>query len=246
MCTVSYIAHKEGYILTFSRDENPQRLAMPPQKYDVSNLNVFSPVDALSGGTWLLTSENGYTLCLLNGAYVAHVKAQSYRHSRGKIPIDFLKHANIDEFIDQYDLTDIEPFTLLVIKENDMISFHTLVWDGTRLTKKEMDSRENHIFSSSTLYDEATKQLRQVWLDDFLSSKPRIDMDKMIDFHEYTKKEDLYNGMVIKRSDTLNTVSICSIDYNKDRTKIVYKDLVKNKSYKYRILRSCGWETLSI
>lgn len=238
MCTVSFIPKNEGFILTSSRDENPSRgVAILPQKYEVQGTSIFCPKDPASGGTWLLTSENNYTLCLLNGAFVAHVQKPSYIYSRGLVPLDFFKYANEAEFIQQHDLSGVSPFTLLILHYTaEGTAFTVLRWDGDRKHMEVLDATKVHIFSSSTLYSEEVKTLRAQWLAEYLQRQKEISIDTMVHFHTNTHIEDRHNGLRILRSDTLQTVSVCSIDYSPIRTKMLYHDLIKDKQYPYRIL----------
>lgn len=238
MCTVSYIPKKDGFILTSNRDENPMRgSAIPPHRYEVKGLSVFCPKDPVSGGTWLLTSDNNYTLCLLNGAFVAHEKKQNYRHSRGRVILDFFTYENQAEFVEKYNLQDIEPFTLLMIQVvNTGVLFSVLRWDGLQKHVEVLDPHERHVFSSATLYSDEIKNLRQVWLEEYMELTPRVSIAKMIQFHTQTHLEDTFNGVLIDRGPNLKTVSVCSIDYSRNRTRMTYVDLLKNKKYQYRIM----------
>lgn len=237
MCTVSYIPKKQGFILTSSRDENPSRgVALLPQRYELLDTSIFCPKDPASGGTWLLTSEDNYTLCLLNGAFVAHAKQANYRHSRGQVPLDFFKYDNEVEFIHKYDFLGLEPFTLLILHYALTTTFTVLRWDGMHKHVEVLDSRKSHVFSSATLYTSDVQELRGQWLSEYLLDKKNISITQMAYFHTHTHMEDSYNGLRINRGETLKTVSVCSIDYNPIRTKILYYDLIKNKQFSYRIL----------
>lgn len=224
--------------MTSNRDENPMRgSAIPPHRYEVKGLSVFCPKDPVSGGTWLLTSDNNYTLCLLNGAFVAHEKKQNYRHSRGRVILDFFTYENQAEFVEKYNLQDIEPFTLLMIQVvNTGVLFSVLRWDGLQKHVEVLDPHERHVFSSATLYSDEIKNLRQVWLEEYMELTPKVSIAKMIQFHTQTHLEDTFNGVLIDRGPNLKTVSVCSIDYSRNRTRMTYVDLLKNKKYQYRIM----------
>lgn len=237
MCTVSYIPTGEGFILTSSRDENPGRgAASLPQRYDLGRTSVFCPKDYSSQGTWVLTSENNYTLCLLNGAYIAHPKKAYYRHSRGQVPLDFFKYNNIAEFVQQYDFTDLEPFTLLVLHyQFSTTSFNVLRWDGLQIHSEVLDAKHAHVFSSATLYDDNIKELRRQWLTEYLKERSNVSLTEMVHFHSHCHEEDRQNGLRVYRNENLMTVSICSIDFSPTRTKILYHDVLKNRQYNYNV-----------
>src|SRR4051812_22764348 len=74
MCTVTYLPLKEGFIITSNRDERLVRKpADAPQIISGLNTRILFPRDGEAGGTWIATSENNRTVCLLNGAFVPHL-----------------------------------------------------------------------------------------------------------------------------------------------------------------------------
>ena len=101
MCTVTYIpSNKDSYILTSNRDESPQRASAEiPKKYKIFDQDIFFPRDPQAGGTWIASSEENYTLCLLNGAFKKHKWNPPYRMSRGLVLLDFFKYNNTNKFL---------------------------------------------------------------------------------------------------------------------------------------------------
>src|SRR4051812_35703302 len=118
MCTVTYLpTHQNGFILTHSRDEKAIRKpALSPQAVIIGGQEVYFPQDPQGKGTWIATSAYT-TLCLLNGAYIAHEPQPPYKHSRGLVLLHFFDYASIDNFIALYDFDGIEPFTLIMVEE---------------------------------------------------------------------------------------------------------------------------------
>lgn len=237
MCTVSYVPTSNGYILTSNRDENPQRgTVKPPQKYDFNGKSVFMPLDIVSNGTWFLTCENSFTVCLLNGAKANHIKAEKYRHSRGRIAIDFCKYNDLEDFIKKYDFNEIEPFTILVIETSNKLNFNTIRWDGKVLERTINDASKPLIFSSATLYSPEIMKKREDWFFQYLEENNEISQESLVNFHTTTQTENKINGLIIDRSEILKTVSVTSIDYNSNRTMLNYIDLNKKTNFNYRII----------
>ncbi len=73
MCTLTIIpihdhqGEQFSYRVVMSRDELRSRApALPPQRSHVRNVEVIHPVDAESGGAWILANSHGVAFCLLN------------------------------------------------------------------------------------------------------------------------------------------------------------------------------------
>src|SRR5258708_4187482 len=84
MCTVSFIARKNGYALAMNRDEKLTRAAgLPPKLRKVDGRAVLCPSEP-GGGTWIALNHSGATLALINWYSVgAHVKIDAI--SRGEV-----------------------------------------------------------------------------------------------------------------------------------------------------------------
>ena len=227
MCTVTFLPKgKSSYILTSNRDETPKRAAFVPQAYTVHGKEVFFPKDPLAGGTWIATDKKQFTLCLLNGAFEKHGHKPPYKLSRGIMVLDFFKYYNTRNFIEEYDFTDIEPFTLILIESVNQTMATELVWDGLKLHKKTLDVAQPQIWSSSTLYPEAVRAERRHWFKLWLDSHDKFEQNEIIDFHKTGGKGDEWNDFVMNREGKVQTVSVTSIEKGKDYT-MVYEDLLK-------------------
>ena len=75
---------------------------------------ILFPKDTTGGGTWIAVSHQRIT-CLLNGAFKPHVPIMPYRKSRGLIVLDSFLFNSIDSFSKDYDLQNIEPFTMISV-----------------------------------------------------------------------------------------------------------------------------------
>ncbi len=69
VCTVTFVPDaRGGFILATNRDESPERgEARPPEVFDHGPGRVLAPRDADAGGTWVLATDGGVVLCILNG-----------------------------------------------------------------------------------------------------------------------------------------------------------------------------------
>tara|TARA_R110001592_G_scaffold59819_3_gene181713 strand:+ start:3551 stop:4234 length:684 start_codon:yes stop_codon:yes gene_type:complete len=226
MCTVTFLPKgKTSYILTSNRDETPKRAALAPESYTVHGKEIFFPKDPLAGGTWIATDKKQFTLCLLNGAFEKHHHKPPYKLSRGIMVLDFFMYNNIRNFVEQYDFSGIEPFTLILIESNNNLSATELVWDEVRLHVRSLDVTQPQIWSSSTLYPEAVRAERKHWFKLWLEAHDKFQQNEIIDFHKTGGKGDEWNDFVMNREGKVQTVSVTSIEKGEDFS-LVYEDLL--------------------
>ncbi len=239
MCTVTYLPQSSNsFILTSNRDEDVLRqVAFPVHKYKINDVQVYYPKDPKAGGTWIASGSNGFTVCLFNGAFKPHKSTGNYRRSRGLVLLDFFKYSNQYDFIEQYDFTNIEPFSLVFVKhQNNKIGLYELKWDGENPHHLNHDSSLPHIWSSSTLYSEEVISQRESWFSDWVRKNEIFTMDAILMFHHFGGSGDMANDIVMNRS-TKKTVSICCINKkNEQETEITYEDVVNRKVYTNIIL----------
>jgi len=226
MCTVSFIPKGDNhFILTSNRDEKKDRSALPPAIYETKRTNLIYPKDPEANGTWIALSENEKVVCLLNGAFENHEKKPLYRLSRGKVLLDFFYFNSAQEFISNYSLGGIEPFTLVVASKKQL---EEIRWNGIKPTLKAMDHTESHIWSSVTLYDEKTINNRKVLFKKWLISHPDPSQQDVINFHKFGKIGDSKFDLVMERDEQLKTISVTSID-SKSHS-MLHEDLLSKKS----------------
>lgn len=238
MCTVSYIPTEDGFLLTSNRDENPERpRSIPPQKFEHKNQALFYPKDALAGGTWIVTSEKDYTLCLLNGAFEKHKHEPPYKKSRGLVVLEFYNYDTKNDFVKDYDFRGIEPFTLLIIRFNGDKELTELRWNGETLFVNDKDVTKAHIWSSSTLYETSIIKKREILFAEFLNENTLVNQEQIIGFHSEKDETDPYNSFMMNRSKNMRTVSTTSIFRTQEYIKMVYHDIISEKTYRYRIMQ---------
>ena len=116
MCTVSFLPlGNSDFMLTSNRDEDAARETIPPQKYSVGDSVLVFPKDEVAGGTWIGVSNACRLICLLNGGFENHVRKSFYKKSRGVLVKEFLAVKDAITAIDNYDFSNIEPFTIVMV-----------------------------------------------------------------------------------------------------------------------------------
>jgi uncharacterized protein with NRDE domain len=218
MCTVTYIYQgNNNFILTSNRDEHVQRPeALPPKVYDAAQ-NLIYPKDPQGKGTWIACSDK-FTACLLNGAFTPHKHNPPYKKSRGLIVLEVFKNSDIQTFVEQTDLTGIEPFTLLLI-DNQNDKFIELRWDGKEKHIAHLLKTENRIWSSATLYDPVQQSVRKDFFDSFFKEHPPSPQN-ILKFHK-TKEINGGEGIFIQRKN-VQTVSITQVELQNNRPAFKY------------------------
>jgi hypothetical protein len=227
MCTVSFIYKGEtDFILTSNRDEAIARKTIIPKLYEENNIAMVYPKDTVAGGTWIGASSQKRMLCLLNGAFVKHTRETVYKKSRGVLVKELLSVSDIEKEIKSYDFNKIEPFTLIVVDWNSELKLIELIWDGVnaQVTNLPLKSR---IWSSSTLYTNEMKTLRQQWFLEFLSQNG-ASSEGLLYFHEYYGIGDSMLDMKIDRG-LLKTVSITQFEKLNKHIQVKYKNLLNSE-----------------
>ncbi len=178
MCTVTYLPKPSGWLLTNNRDESPLRASSHLVKNSLDQQTILYPPDD-KGGTWLAINDAGRLVCLLNGGFEKHAHRPPYRHSRGLIVLDAVRSNDIESYIRNIDLDNIEPFTLIAIDKKTFIEW---VWDGHLSHVKPLDKEANYIWSSSTLYNNRQKERRNEFFQNFIS-KNKPTPNNLLSFH---------------------------------------------------------------
>jgi len=223
MCTVTYLPLEKGCIITSNRDETIARAkAAPPASFAHGGKSLIYPKDPVGGGTWIATSETA-SVCLFNGAFEAHKHNPPYRHSRGLIPINVLMEDSLETFVRSFDLDNIEPFSIVVYQRE---ALQELKWDGQKSHLIEHDARLPHIWASATLYSPEVRNQRKRWFQEWLDTAPDFTREHIVQFHTQ-QQNDHENGLLIRRKNGLQTVSVTSIGYKEERPpEVFYKDLL--------------------
>ena len=230
MCTITLVPHPDsmnGFILTSNRDEAVSRRTLPPKKEVYKKTKVYYPKDEEAGGTWLGVSEHLRCICLMNGAEKPHVRKPEYRKSRGVVVKDFLSKKNLQKLFKEYDLYDIEPFTMIIVDWHNGLIFHELIWDGENRKVSKLPLKE-HIWSSSPLYSEEMKGFRKKWFKDLKESKG-FTSQSLLDFHHNAGEGSKEFDLIIDRG-FLKTQSISQVQNSTNELRFTYENL-KTKEF---------------
>lgn len=238
MCVLTYLPnHHLGFILTNNRDESVARpRAIPPKQYIINGKSIYFPKDAQAGGTWLATSSN-ITICLLNGAFENHVHQPPYRQSRGQVILDFFMFESVQAFIDNYDFSGIENFTLIFVQTTyEAIKLEEIRWDGVSLHHSVKDAREPHIWSSATLYTPSVRESRENWFESFYVNNPDFTREDLLNFHLHGGTGDAHNDMRINREGKLMTQCVFQVVQQPQYLSFSFHDLLAKQELRYRVL----------
>lgn len=229
MCTVSYVFANGKTIITSNRDEKVVRPnAVEPKSYLVNNKNIIFPKDQKAGGTWYAITEEATVLVLLNGAAEKHEPKPSYRKSRGLIVLDIISADSAIEAWKTIDLSDIEPFTMVLFQNKKL---YQLRWNEIEKETIYLDTTQNHIWSSSTLYSKEIRDKRANWFATFIDTKPEVNETEMFNFHRYAEGDNKEHGLVINRNDVLKTLSITQTVIDKNKVVLSHYDLQQQKEF---------------
>ena len=223
MCTVTIapLFAENSFVLTSNRDEAPGRETLPPKIYSEAGLKIAFPKDVLAGGTWLGISERQRAICLLNGEFKKHERKLPYGKSRGVVVKDFLAAENFPEAAEVYDLSEVEPFTIVAADWQHELFFAELVWDGSKKHFKKLPLKP-HIWSSSPLYSEEMKKLRESWFEELQHEE--LNPKSLLNFHFSAGEGDKDAGVIMDRG-AVKTKSISQVVLVKGEVSFYYKDL---------------------
>ncbi len=230
MCTVTYIPQENNtFILTSNRDEAVGRKTLPPDFYDIEDVKMLFPKDAVAGGSWIGLSEKNRLVCLLNGGFKKHLRQERYRMSRGIIVKELLKTDAFEDTLYGFDYKGVEPFTIVAISwETTLVAFE-LVWDGELSHIRKLDSTP-HIWSSSTLYTDDMKDKRKKWFSAFLDQNQTESFEDMFNFHTEAGEGNPNVDILLDRG-LLKTVSITQVRKTEEDCKMRYHDLLREEVY---------------
>ena len=238
MCTLTIYPkpQNEGVILTFSRDETPNRSSIVIKQDEEKGL-VY-PQDALHGGTWLaFQPKKNRFACLLNGAFELHKRQLPYRKSRGLVVLESFDYEEMPLFCIKYDFEGIEPFTMILGEKDILIE---LRWDGEERHIKILDKTTPHIRSSCTLYNKEIRELREKWFSDFqkkLKSETLYPTSEdLLNFHQTPNALMPENALLMQRSSGVQTVSISQLNYTflMQTVDFTYHELGKYVTYQHQ------------
>jgi len=217
MCTLTFFPLAKGqFILTTNRDEQPERKTLPPMEYNHDGTTLIYPKDEKAGGTWIGANTNGRVASLMNGGKVPHVRKNSYRLSRGVVMKELLQTADVTIFFEQFNFTDIEPFTIILIDPQNQsttnFEVYELIWDEKKLHISTLPWKPQ-IWSSTPLYTREVHQNRVLWFKKFIDDTSQITPEAIWNFHHFAGNGDKNNDLIMDRG-FIHTKSITQFKYD--------------------------------
>ena len=170
--------------------------------------------------------NDGTAIVLLNGAFERHVPKYPYRKSRGLVLLDIVNEENCLQKFNDYDLTNIEPFTIVLYSDSCL---YECIWNGIEKIITEKFTDEKHIWSSVTLYDVEFRKKKEAFFMQLISSKGELTKDDILSFHH--SKQDLQNGFIINRNEQLLTFSVTQIILDEAKNSFYHHDIRNDKEY---------------
>lgn len=229
MCTVTFLPHPKGVLLSSSRDEHLQRgIATPPAIYSGDAGPLLYPKDAKAGGSWFVINHEGTTGILLNGAFTAHVQQPPYCISRGLLLIELFNQLDVSQHIQPRLFDGIEPFTLILWEHSNLLEYR---WNGTELYIKQLPTHKPHIWSSATLYNASMQQEREVWFEEWYQKHSSFSAEKILHFHTHTQAANKEYGIRMQRSNGIQSASITTAHIQPDAIQIIHRDLQMQIDY---------------
>ncbi|GAA5025622.1 hypothetical protein GCM10011506_10410 [Marivirga lumbricoides] len=230
MCTLTYLPlENQQFIITTNRDESPDRgLVTFPVYRHIEGKNIIFPQDPKGGGSWVATSDNGISACLLNGAFEPHVPQPEYKISRGIILLEAIECIKPDEFFKNYNFEGVEPFTIVVFFHDPELTLLEFRWDGINKHLKEFDASKPHIWASAQLYTKQAIKNRQKWFGEWLSKNHNFSVKEIREFHKNAGSGDLSNDMIMDRG-IVKTVSISHIYSKVGLIEIGHENILTHK-----------------
>lgn len=241
MCTVTYLPQpNSGFLLTSSRDEKTVRPAAVFPVVDRSAYHsICFPKDPQSAGTWVAASTR-LTVCLLNGAFRAHVPRAPYRHSRGLVVLSVFDYQSPADWFAAYNFMGLEPFTLIIVQsecnqQRDRQSYALPVerlwevrWDGQTPHLHQLNPQLPQIWSSATLYSDEVIARRQQWFRNWLVQQPTdgFTVSAIRYFHKRAGAGDTINSVLMNRGNGMQTISLTTVQQNSYKASMYYEDLL--------------------
>jgi uncharacterized protein with NRDE domain len=233
MCTVTYLPlPNNNFLLTSNRDVSVNRKpASFPIIMETSNGKITFPKDGEANGTWIGSNEKNRTVVLLNGGFESHISNPPYDKSRGLIVREILETTDFWNYLQTEVLTNIEPFTLLILDWQNEFQFWEFIWDGERKYFKALNQNQPIIYSSPTLFDASTRSKREQWFKDWLAQNPNYEQADILNFHEVAGEGNPHESVFLNRG-YMQTVSVTSIQKQDNLSTIFYHDTISD-SFKY-------------
>lgn len=213
MCTLSWIINDSGYEVFFNRDEQRSRqVAIAPSLIN----NAIMPIDPQSQGTWIASSIQGITLCLLNNYQMQDRMDQDSSYiSRGKLIPEIIQSSKEPGIkIETLNLENFMPFFLCIFPKDlksGLNSVSIYQWDGTRLSREQ--TKQPFISSGVSISEVKTSRTETFSKIIVKNGTPQ----EHLAYHASHIPEKNYLSVCMHREDA-RTQSLCHITVNNEIT----------------------------
>ncbi len=232
MCFLSYVPTVDGFILTSNRDVEATRVpALPPNNYMLDGNRWLGPKDIPSGGTWIGTCPSK-AMVLLNGGFEKHTPRENYRISRGKIIPNYKKYLETKDFLNDFSLQDIEPFTLVIFYFNKLSAIEELVWDGENIHQFTKLVDQMSTWSSATLYNQEQKKYRNDFFMETLSAQTKSPED-IFGIHKIHDNSQPTVSLNVKKENGIITTCITQLCISNQIDRMRFEDLQQGVEKNY-------------
>jgi hypothetical protein len=222
MCTMSWLLDDEGYRLFFNRDERrTRRPARPPAPGERGGVRFLAPRDGDHEGTWLLASERGLTLALLNLYEAERPRAEGEFRSRGLLVLDLADLAGpeaLEARLEAADLPQYQPFSLAAFAPGR--APRLAQWNGERLSMSELGPGRLP-FVSSAFRPGLAREIRRSVLEEIAMERGRLDEETMLLLHAAHRPERGPLSPCMHREDAC-TVSFSRVEVDARQVSFTY------------------------
>ena len=215
MCTVTFIARKNGYALGMNRDEKLTRVAgLPPRQHDMNGRTALCPSEP-GGGTWIGLNDAGVCLALINW-YSVRAAVAGPSVSRGEIVKSALPKDSpeaVEGFLRAAELTRVNPFRLIGVfpRSNEVCEWQ---WDLQQLRKLAHPWSTN-TWSSSGFDEPGAQKTRGKVFADALRDADAESREWLLRLHHSHAPERGAYSTCMHRDDAA-TVSYTEVEVNRD------------------------------
>lgn len=228
MCTLTYSLSNNQVVITSNRDEHRTRAAaLAPAPMVLNGRNAWAPIDAVSGGSWLVVREDGWISVLLNGAENAHKKAPLYRKSRGLVLLELLESEELEKGWNSLNLSNIEPFTILHLGKNQVIRHR---WNGIQKEQVFQDARQSHLWCSSTLFNPAQTEQRLHIFHTQMQTISSVNLAPAILALHLQPEEASHPGFRMNRSNDMLTKNLVQLVIDQGQMSMLFMDLINGET----------------
>lgn len=210
MCTVTFIARRNGYTLGMNRDEKLTRVAgLPPRLTHIKERAILSPCEP-NGGTWIGVNDTGMTLALINWYSITN-RVTGNVLSRGEVVKSSLvasSSAALDKTLKQLPLTRVNPFRLIGILPADRVVIEWR-WNLSHL-KRRAHRWQTNTWISSGFDEPGAQKIRGKVFREALRQQSADSLDRLRRLHRSHGSEPSPYSHCMHRADAA-TVSYTEI-----------------------------------